>query len=169
MDGLTEQQVRFVAEFVSNGGNGKQACVTAGYAAKSAHQEAYRLLRKPHVLEAVRKEQARVLGTMSAKALHVLDQLLGDTEISPAVRLDAAKTILDRAGYVSARNPSHSISSDDRALTEMSADELRALLGVIEHVKESRASQAVTVDANGSRSTDWRQATPSEPGAPTIN
>jgi phage terminase small subunit len=155
MDGLTEQQQRFVAEFVSNGGNGKQACVSAGYAAKSAHQEAYRLLRKPHVLDAVRKEQARVLGTMSAKALHVLDQLLGDTEISPAVRLDAAKTVLDRAGYVSARTPAHAIGSNDQPLNEMTPDELRAFLVAIEAVKAQQPVTAGTARA-GSASSDWR-------------
>lgn len=168
MDGLTEQQQRFVAEFVANGGNGKQACVSAGYAAKSAHQEAYRLLRKPHVLDAVRKEQARVLGTMSAKALHVLDQLLGDTEISPAVRLDAAKTVLDRAGYVSARTPAHAIAGDEKPLNEMSTDELRAYLGAIQ---AAQAQQAVAAGSTpeGATSTDWRQAPDALPDSPTIN
>ncbi len=136
MDGLTEQQQRFVAEFVSNGGNGKRACIAAGYAAKSAHQEAYRLLRKEHVLDAVRKEQARVLGTMSAKALHVLNQLLDDTGISPAVRLDAAKTVLDRAGYVSARTPVQSVMTvSDKPMNEMDMAELRALVVALESIQ----------------------------------
>ena len=139
MDGLTEQQQRFVAEFVSNGGNGRQACIAAGYAEDSASQSAYKLLRKEHVLLAIRREEMRVLGAMSAQALHVIQSLMADPGVSPAVRLDCAKTTLDRSGFVSVRSPSQAVVPGiDKPLNECSMDELRALVGALESIEQAQ-------------------------------
>lgn len=56
---LTERQARFVAIYRSNGGNGKQAAISAGYSERTAEVTASKLLRSGKVrdrLEAATKE-----------------------------------------------------------------------------------------------------------------
>lgn len=55
---LTERQKRFVLEYLSNGGNGTEAAVAAGYSRKSAAAQASRLLNDAKVI-AFRQAQAR--------------------------------------------------------------------------------------------------------------
>ena len=47
--GLTDQQERFIQEYVLNGGNGTQAAIVAGYPKSSAHSRAYDNLKLPKV------------------------------------------------------------------------------------------------------------------------
>ena len=44
---------RFVAYYLTNGGNGTGTAISAGYSPKSARTIAWRLKRKPHVAEAI--------------------------------------------------------------------------------------------------------------------
>lgn len=127
---LTEQQRRFVTNLVSEGLSGAEAARRAGYGTKNARIVASQLLRKVHVAEAIRREQGRVLSTLGGKALRVIDQLLDDPEAPAGVRLDAAKTVLDRVGLVSARTPVQPVL-DDRPMTEMDVAELRALVAAL--------------------------------------
>ena len=57
---LTERQRRFALEYLRNGGNGTAAAISAGYAPKSAHVQASRMLRDDKV-SAYRRAQAREL------------------------------------------------------------------------------------------------------------
>ncbi len=55
---LTERQRRFVSEYLSNGGNGTEAAIIAGYSKKSAAAQASRLLNDAKV-SAYRRARAR--------------------------------------------------------------------------------------------------------------
>ena len=57
---LTERQRRFALEYIRNGGNGTAAAISAGYAPKSAHVQASRMLRDDKI-SAYRRAQAREL------------------------------------------------------------------------------------------------------------
>lgn len=48
-----ERRERFVEAYITNGGNGKQAAITAGFAEKGAEVTASKLLREPKVSEAI--------------------------------------------------------------------------------------------------------------------
>jgi hypothetical protein len=168
MDGhLTEQQRRFVIHLASDSCSAAEAARRAGYSQNSAKEIASQLLRKDHVAAAVRKEQARVLGTLGGKALKVIGDILDDANAPLGVKLDASKTVLDRIGLVAARTPAHAAAIDDRPLNEMSMDELRALLAAIEIAKANQ--QPVTVDkaTDGSASADWRQSATGQSGGST--
>lgn len=52
---LTAQKRRFVDEFITNGRNGKDAAIAAGYSEKGAKQRAYTLLLEEPVLEYLEK------------------------------------------------------------------------------------------------------------------
>ena len=122
---LTEKQAAFVREYVSNGGNATKAAQSAGYSAKAARITGYGLLKIPHVLAAVRLEQVQKLGgRLSTLALDTLEQLMTDKQVSGAVRLEAAKTVLDRAGMPSRAAPQAPGEGAPKALTDMTVDEL---------------------------------------------
>jgi len=52
---MTPKQQRFVAEYIKNGMNARQAAIAAGYSTKSAGNEGPRLLGHPEVKEAIAK------------------------------------------------------------------------------------------------------------------
>ena len=59
-------------------------------------------------------------------AVSVLHDILDNSNISPSVRVDAAKALLDRAGFGPVR---HVVEhNDSKTLSEMSIDELKGLL-----------------------------------------
>jgi hypothetical protein len=106
---LTEQQHRFVVEFTTSPGavgNASEAARRAGYSEKSAAEIGRKLVEKLHVQEAIREAQNKLIGvSLASKAIDVLRGLIEDETAHPKLRLEAAKTILDRAGVIAPRAP----------------------------------------------------------------
>ena len=102
--GLTDQQAAFVTHFTGTEGcigNGAASARMAGYSEASARDIAAQLLGKPHVRAAV--EQAnrdRLSGPAATKAAAFLERVVDDEAAPLKVRVEAAKTILDRAGLM---------------------------------------------------------------------
>lgn len=71
---LTLKERRFVSEYLVDG-NGLQAAIRAGYAPKSAHVTASRLLRKPNVKAAVDAKRAKQLESTDLTAARVLEEM----------------------------------------------------------------------------------------------
>lgn len=93
---LTPLQQAFVDEFVSNGGNKEQAAIDAGYSEHSARVQAYELLKKPHVMQAIVERSMQELISSAPKAIQRLHSL---TEArSEYVALQASQDILNRLG-----------------------------------------------------------------------
>lgn len=125
---LLDQQRLFAESYVAGWGNATQAAIAAGYSPVSARQTASRLLHAPHVQDAIRRAQAHALkGRLASKALGVLEKILDDETAPAGVRVDAAKTVLDRAGMGAIRTPDHAVEND-KPLSEMTAAELDALV-----------------------------------------
>lgn len=121
--GLTEKQAAFVHALVANGGCKIDAARTAGYS--SPKTGAYQSLQLPHVIAAIRAEQFRLMhGKLTNLSLGVIRGILEDTECSPRIRLDAAKTVLDRAGLVAPKQESDADASKDKAIGDMTVEEL---------------------------------------------
>lgn len=57
MGKLTEKQKRFVREYKTNGGNGTQAAIKAGYSEKTARKIASENVTKPDIIEALENEE----------------------------------------------------------------------------------------------------------------
>lgn len=95
---LTERQQRFVAMYMETGGKQTEAAIEAGYARESAQTTASRMLRLPHVQQAIMRETLVRIGLQAVPALHTLERLR-DSARSDYVRLEAAKDLLDRAGF----------------------------------------------------------------------
>lgn len=121
---VIDQQRAFAEAYVLGNGNATQAAIAAGYSPISARQTASRLLHTPHVQEAIRRAQAHALrGRLASKALGVLEKILDDDGAPAGVRVDAAKTVLDRAGFAAARSP-EADALVEKSLHEMTGAEL---------------------------------------------
>lgn len=94
-------------------------------------------MRRPAVQAAVHAELRRHLVVGAPLALATLITLCERSE-SERVRVDAAKAILDRAGFVApkAQDPG---KTADKALNEMSLDDLRDLAARLEEEIAGRA------------------------------
>jgi phage terminase small subunit len=96
--GMTDKQSRFVDEYVANGGQLKAAAVEAGYAEKSAHVEANRLMKNPLICKAIYDETMLTLGRHAPAALATMVGLARNAK-SELVKMQSAADILDRAGF----------------------------------------------------------------------
>lgn len=123
---LTERQQIFV-DWCAKGVGSTKAAELAGYAAPAS--EGSRTILLPHVQEAIRQATIRRMAGLSSKALNTLETLL-EPEYPPAVRRQAADSILDRAGYSPATVKP---GSNDKSMSEMTAAEL------LETMRQARA------------------------------
>ena len=138
---LTEHQAAFVAAFTSEHGaigNASEAARRAGYSEKSAAELGRQLLEKPHVRAAIDDaNRAQINGALASKAVAVLAGIIDDDTAAPKLRLDASKTILDRAGYIAPKAPeSPKPASEGDALDAMNLEQLKRF------VAEHRAGEA---------------------------
>ena len=117
---LTPKQQAFVKAHVRLGClNATQAAIAAGYSGKGngagAAVTASRLLDKPHILDAIRKETERGLRAGVAVGAAVLESL-AKTAKSESVRLQAAQALLDRGGMQLASVSEHHLVVEDRRI-----------------------------------------------------
>lgn len=121
---LSDQQSAFVSALVRDGCNATEAARRAGYA--QPKQRAYELLRKPHVLQAIRDEQARLLdGDLANVALRTLREVM-ESESSPAsARVAASRAVLEASGYFK-RGKEGQLAEED--ILDMSEQELESFI-----------------------------------------
>lgn len=108
---LTEKQDAFCDEYVANGGRGTAAAKAAGYAEKSAHVEANRLLKNPLILQEVYKRTALAVGAAAPRALMTIIQMSTNAK-SDYVKLEASRDLLDRAGLRAPEKVDHRIDGE---------------------------------------------------------
>lgn len=104
---IPEMQKNFVDEYLKlRKKNQTQAAINAGYSPKSAKSQASQLLNKPKLLEyleqrekQLEKELKREFFYDAIDARRVLSDVVNNPESKDADRINAAKDLLDRAGY----------------------------------------------------------------------
>ena len=116
---LTDLQMQFVDNYLTNGGNGKRACIDAGYSDKNASVQASKLLKLPHIQQALMKGTAEHIGIASAKAMQKMVNLSGSAK-SEYVQLEASKDILDRAGFKPPERTQHLLDGDIKISIDLS-------------------------------------------------
>jgi hypothetical protein len=133
---LTGKQLRF-CEAVARGKDYEAASLAAGYASSN---EGWRLVRHPAVALQLEIEVRRYLQAEIAPAaikfLHDVVKNEGG-KFGERVRVDAAKTLLDRAGYQAPKQ--HEVGKE-KAVEEMSTAELHAFIDRTEAELASRAT-----------------------------
>lgn len=107
MPNLTPQQTDFVLHYTSTPaaiGNAAAAARLAGYSEPYARELGRQLLDKPHVRAAVDEANRQaVSGRLATKAVALLERVIEDESAPVKVRVDAAKAVLDRAGWAAGR------------------------------------------------------------------
>jgi phage terminase small subunit len=122
---LNERQTDFVDYLVKTGCTPTEAARHAGYA--NPKNDAYRLLRLPHVAEAIRDTQSRVIGgDLSNIALKTLRDVMQDAGAPAPARVSAARAVLEMGGHYD--REAREAERADKALSEMSIEELAELV-----------------------------------------
>lgn len=116
------------------------------------HKAAKDFMARPDVLLAIRRHSVGTLvGEGVPLAIKTLFQILKDEAAPARVRVDAAKTVLDRAGIAAAR-PAAPEAKNEKALSDMSPDELRALISRLENEVAERAEPVLAPEPGGDAS-----------------
>jgi phage terminase small subunit len=143
---LLSQQQAFAQAYVLGHGNATQAAIEAGYSPVCARQTASRLLHTPHVQDAIQRAQAVTLrGRLATKALGVLEKVLDDDNAPAGVRVDAAKTVLDRAGMAAFRG-GQDWDVYEKPASEMSLAELDSLAGMLQKSLMTLRTEATVIE-----------------------
>lgn len=146
---LTDMQAAFVVAFttVPNAiGNAAASARLAGYSENSAKELGRRLVDLPHVQAAIREaNQQQISGQMATKAIALLGRVIEDESVPMKTRVDAARTILDRAGY-SALPPAAPKRLTDKTMSEMTADELRETMRLARAEMDKAAQGAIVIE-----------------------
>ncbi len=107
-------------------GNATKAALQAGVPQSSAHSMGYRWLRDERVVALIREAMDDRLKALGPVALEVVRDILLSDQVAPQTRLQAARDVLDRLGWVPPRRAE--IEPDAPcALEEMSLNELEEL------------------------------------------
>jgi hypothetical protein len=105
---LNDQQRAFAFAYVKDPdttANGTQSAIKAGYAVDCARQTACRLLQHDGVRAEIERLTRQELGDHASAAVALLGRVVRDEKAPLKIRVDACKTILDRAGFVAPRAP----------------------------------------------------------------
>lgn len=107
-------------------GNGAEAAVAAGYAPKSAPQQASWLLKRPHVRAALEAERERLRAEARVSPEKVIDQLwhLAQHATQDAAKVSALGHLVRVFGLATER---HEVTVARRPLEELPDAELYAL------------------------------------------
>ena len=123
MSRATDQQKLFVDEYLKQRKlNATQACIKAGYSAKSASSQASQLLKNPRVQEYMQERESQLQDELrqqfffdALEARKVLYDIMQNPEARDRDRIVCARDLLDRAGY----KPKESVEvTDHRPITE---------------------------------------------------
>ena len=133
---LTAMQEAFVERLIECG-DASTAAQLAGFSKPSS--DAWRLLRIPDVRAAVNAAMKTALAQDAPLARGLLRRYVHDEAMHPKIRLDAAKTLLDRSGYIAPKAKDDGVDGRTKALSEMSVEELRAMVDRLETEVANRA------------------------------
>lgn len=95
---LTAMQRRFVDSYVAGHGSPTDAAIEAGYSPTSAKATASRMTRNPMIQKEIMRGVVSRIGLQAVPALHTIERLAQSSR-SDYVRLEAARDLLDRAGF----------------------------------------------------------------------
>lgn len=108
-------------------GNATKAALVAGVPKSSAHSMGYKWLRNDQVVGLVREAMYDRMRELGPLAVNVIKEVLLSEQASPQTRLQAARDILDRLGWVPPRR-AEVVQGQVSELDRMSIEELEAIV-----------------------------------------
>lgn len=142
-EGITDERTKKFVAYLLLGRKDNEAARLAGF--EQPRVAAVRLLQDPLVLAEIEKAvSGRMRGELAPKALNTLADILDSKSASRTLKLAAAKTVLDRAGYVPPKAPDR---MDDplKSMAEQTAEELKAFM----HAAQVELTNRATVVVDG--------------------
>ena len=127
---ITDMAQRFAHAYVNDpeaAGNASAAARIAGYSEKTAGQKGYELLRHDGVRAEIERLTREALGDHASAAVALLGRVVRDEQAPLKIRVDAAKAVLDRAGFVAPKAPEPKMIGE-KPIEEMSTAELQAFI-----------------------------------------
>jgi phage terminase small subunit len=134
---LNARTARFVDEYLVDG-NGTAAAIRAGYAVRSAHVRAARLIKDKDVAEAIRRGQAENERMLKVDRAHVLAELqraydLAKARSEPSTMVAACREIARVCGWgndqrVTIAAPTLATLAMEERVSRMSDEELEAIV-----------------------------------------
>lgn len=100
-EGLNDRQRRFCQAYATNGGNGRQAAIDAGYSPKTAKEQAARLLTNVNIVRYIRQLQDRAASariTTMQQVQAFWSDIINDPQERTADRLKASELFGRAAG-----------------------------------------------------------------------
>ena len=126
---LTQMERAFVRELVANGGKLKAAATAAGYQYTDNYRAAHHLMQRKPVIEAVRKERARVFdGQLANQAIGTIREVLSDPHAPAGARLQAARLVLERTGEIGPERRGGRDDAQDKDLADMTIEQLQQFI-----------------------------------------
>lgn len=107
---LTTKQRRFVHAFIRGDLTQGEAARAAGYTESVSDTVASRLMRNPLIQQAIQRETLKAIGIAAVPALRAVVALVRDAK-SDYVKLEAAKDLLDRAGFAAPQRASERLDT----------------------------------------------------------
>jgi hypothetical protein len=126
---INARQQKFAELYVldpETAGHGTKSAALAGYSAECAAETASRLLRHSGVRAEIERLNREIMGDFATVSIRYLGRLVMDGAANPKLRLEAAKTILDRGGYIApkAAEPAQAPQKDINSLSLAELDVL---------------------------------------------
>ena len=140
---------RAFAQAYAVGGNATQSALQAGVPKPSAHSMGYRWLRDPEVVALIREELNAEVRSLGPLAVSVLRELLLCDRTPASTRLQAARDVLDRLGWVPPKRQEMVDEGAGRALVEMSIEELEVFVSGDKRVRLDLPSLERLAEAGG--------------------
>ena len=133
-------------------GNATQAALQAGVPQSSAHSMGYKWLRDDRVVALVREAMDDRLKALGPLAIRVVKDIMLSEHASPQTRLQAARDVLDRLGWVPPKRAEMAADAPSE-IEEMSLQELQEIVSGHRGIRLDQASlqqiatqEAVTLD-----------------------
>ena len=140
---LTDKQIAFIENF-SQTGNATQSAIKSGYSSATAEQQGYELKNK--LSEYINEATEKILGSTVPMAVSRLNGLISDDKVSPAVRLGAINSLLDRTGF----QTTHKVLDVTKHRTDKELQqELNYLLSTISPEPQQQEEEEPSKKGNG--------------------
>ena len=141
----TDQRKLFISNYVVSGDK-KEAAKYAGFSEYYGNN----LLSDPIIQAAIVDETQQLLVKDAPASFRVLRKLRDDTKVSASVRMECAKTLLNRAGVVE-RKVKDVDTNLLKNLGELTGDELRKEVAKISEEIANRANGAKLIEHEGQK------------------
>lgn len=152
---LTPRQAAFVASYVANGRNARQAAIAAGTDPRSASEMGYRNIRNPVILEAIRAAAGDIIKERLPELVEAMVDLALNPKTSAVARVSAFRELADRGGMAVNRGPMVQINN---GLTDPKA-QASAIIAEIWAEKNTREARREATYAHVAQIVDAKKST----------